>query len=82
MLAVQDPGFLAAVIIMVTLAVIFWRIAVKLLAIGVIMLVILGLTELLRICTSAMPHKNRQQHGRMAFPRRDGPDSRYPSPIT
>ena len=49
MLAIQDPGFLAAVIIMVTLAVIFWRIAVKLLAIGVIMLVILGLTELLRI---------------------------------
>jgi hypothetical protein len=47
--AIQDPGFLAAVILIVTLAVIFWRIAVKLLAIGVIMLVVLGFTELWRI---------------------------------
>lgn len=47
--SVQDPGFLALVIVIVTLAVIFWRIAIKLLAIGMILLVILGLSELLRI---------------------------------
>jgi hypothetical protein len=47
--SVQDPGFLVIVIVIVTLAVAFWRIAIKLLAISVILLVILGLSELLRI---------------------------------
>jgi hypothetical protein len=47
--SVQDPSFLVLVILIIALAVLFWRIAIKLLAIGVISLVILGLSELWRI---------------------------------
>jgi hypothetical protein len=47
--SVQDPDFLLLVILIVTLAVLFWRITIKLLAIGVISLIILGLAELWRI---------------------------------
>jgi hypothetical protein len=45
----QDPGFVMLMILIITLAVIFWRLVIKLLAIGVILLVVLGLYELLRI---------------------------------
>lgn len=47
--SVQGPGFLTLVIVIVTLTVVFWRIALKLLAIGAISLVILGLFELWRL---------------------------------
>lgn len=46
---VQDPGFVVLVILVVTVAVVFWRTAIKLLAIGVILLVILGLYECFRV---------------------------------
>lgn len=46
----QDPEFLMLVIlIIITLAVIFWRVTIKLVLIGIIFLLALGLFELLRI---------------------------------
>ncbi len=47
--SVQDPGFLVLVILVVTLGVLFWRFAIKLLVIGAISLVVLGLSELWRL---------------------------------
>jgi hypothetical protein len=46
----QDPEFLMLVmLIIIALAVIFWRVAIKLAVISMIFLLVLGLSELLRI---------------------------------